>query len=419
MNLHILHGDVPEQIPACPSKSYAHRGMIAAALGESETLVACGAPNRDIEATARVLRALGARVDAVPEGFRIFPITAVPTQAYCDAGESGSTLRFLVPVAAALGCHARFVGHGKLPGRPMEPLYAALRAGGARITPLPDGVEVSGRLRAGTYTVTGEVSSQFISGLLFALPLLCGESRLILTGQIASLPYVEMTCQVLSRAGITLARTPDGFTVAGGQRTHSASVFDVEGDWSGAAFWLVAGAIGKHPVTVTGLCPDSLQGDRAILDLLGRMGAQVHTCGRSATVSPAPLHALDIDATQIPDLVPVLAVAAAAATGTTVIRGAARLRMKESDRLETTASLLGALGGQVRQTDDGLIITGTGSLTGGTVDGAGDHRIVMSAAIASLIASGPVEILGVEAVGKSYPEFPDIFSAAAQVRRTD
>ena len=404
------------------SKSAAHRMMIAAAFADAPTRMRLTGAGEDIAATLRVLTALGAGVkmtsESTNEWLDITPISTPVHGAIADCGESGSTLRFLVPVAAALGADTTFLRRGRLPERPMEPLTSELLRHGVVCTDNKDGsLSVTGKLTAGDYTIAANVSSQFITGLLFALSLLDAPSTLTLMGEIESAPYIDMTVNALTAFGAAPTRLENGrvYRIPGRlqQPLRSPKVLYPEGDFSGAAFPLAAGAVGHHPVTVTGLDLSSSQGDMAILDLLQRFGASVKKDAENGavTVSPAPLHGITIDAKQIPDLVPILAVVASVATGKTVISGAARLRLKESDRIATTAALLRALGGSVCETEDGLIIEGRAP-TGGTVDGANDHRIVMSAAIAALRASGEVTILGAEAVAKSYPTFFELIKSA-------
>ena len=404
------------------SKSAAHRMMIAAAFADAPTRIRLSGAGEDIAATLRVLKALGAGAEMTAESTNewlyITPISTPVYGAIADCGESGSTLRFLVPVAAALGADTTFLRHGRLPDRPMEPLTSELLRHGVVCTDNSDGsLSVKGQLTAGEYSIAANVSSQFITGLLFALSLLNAPSTLTLTGEIESAPYIDMTVNALAAFGATPEHLENGrvYRIPGRlqQPLHSPEVLYPEGDFSGAAFPLVAGAVGDHPVTVTGLDLASSQGDMAILDLLQRFGAKVEKDAENGavTVFPAPLRGITINAKQIPDLVPILAVIAANAMGKTIITGAARLRLKESDRIATTAALLRALGGCVCETEDGLIVEGR-ALTGGTVEGAGDHRIVMSAAIAALCASGDVTILGTEAVAKSYPTFFELIKSA-------
>lgn len=412
------------KVKAIPSKSHLHRQLIAAALYGTDTEIRAGAAaSEDIAATENCLTALGARilrseadrihVKAIRERRREKGVRRL----FCK--ESGSTLRFLLPVVCALGLPAEFYPEGRLPDRPLSPLREELIRHGCRISE-PGSVPlcVGGALSGGVFEIAGGVSSQYISGILLTLPLLEAESTLRITGTLESRPYVEMTLEVLAGFGISF--TQDSSFSAfikprGVHRAQTVRCLQTEGDWSNAAFWLTAGAIGAEEVCVSGLSLTSKQGDKAILQLLKQFGASVKAAeaenGLSAvTVSPSPLKGIEINAADIPDLVPILSLAAAAAEGTTVIRGAARLRLKESDRLQAVTDLLGTLGADIRQTDDGLIINGTwkngkASLQGGTVSSCHDHRIAMTAAIAAAISDGPVTILGAEAVNKSYPTF--------------
>ena len=370
-------------IAAIASKSAAHRLFICAALAEASTKLVCRTTSRDMEATKACLAAME-RGAALP------------------CGESGSTLRFLLPVAAALGLETDFLMEGRLPDRPLAPLDEQLQAHGVTLSrPAREVLHVSGKLTPGDFVLPGNVSSQYISGLLFALPLLDGPSTLTVTGKVASAPYIAMTLDALARFGIRPEINGSVYTISPAVYRSPGKV-RVEGDWSNAAFWLCAGAL-SGPVTVTGLDPDSLQGDRAVIDILRKFGAKTEQNGDSFTVSPGPLTAIDIDASAIPDLVPVLAVVAAAAEGTTRITNAGRLRIKESDRIQTVLAMLRQLGADAEETADGLIIHGGKALRGGTVDSANDHRIAMAAAVASTRC--PVTVEGAEAVKKSYPAF--------------
>ena len=375
-------------IPAVASKSMAHRLYLCAHLADTPTEILCATTSADIAATTACLAAMK----------RSEPVLA--------CGESGSTLRFLLPVAAALGLEAEFHMAGRLPDRPMEPLLLQLSAHGVTLSrPRREVLRICGRLTPGSFVLPGNVSSQFISGLLFALPLLEAESTLTVTGQTESAPYVSMTLDALSQFGVHPQSKDHGFTVSPAAYRSPGTV-TVEGDWSNAAFPLCAGAL-SGPVTVTGLNPESLQGDREILHILSRFGANIQHNSTSVTVSRGHLTATDIDASNIPDLVPVLAIVAAAAEGTTRMFHAARLRLKESDRLQTVCAMLRALGADGEETPDGLLIRGGRPLTGGTVNSCGDHRIAMSAAVASALCDVTVE--GAEAVNKSYPKFWDDF----------
>lgn len=378
----LLRGSV--RVP--PSKSVAHRILIAAALADAPTEIELSALNEDILATIGCLRALGVRVEQTENGLRVQPLAApLCAEPTLNCGESGSTLRFMLPVAAALGVACTFVGAGRLPERPNRILTDALNAHGACADRELLPIRLSGRLRGGTYAVAGNVSSQYITGLLLALPLCAEDSEIVLTRALESASYVGITLETLSDFGIRVQETPQGWRVPGGQRYRSPGRVQVEGDWSAAAFWLAANALGSR-VECEGLNAVSAQGDRAIVRMLNGLGSE-------------------IDVSDTPDLVPALAVAAAMHPGRTRVTGAARLRVKESDRLRAVADMLHALGGQVEERSDGLIIDGGRALTGGTVNGVNDHRIVMAAAVAATAAQGDVIITDAQAVAKSYPSF--------------
>ena len=393
-----LRGQV--RIPA--SKSQAHRLLICAALGKTPVTLRCDGFSQDILATAHCLQAMGADVALEHDDtIRIIPGSA----AGCcrpDCGESGSTLRFLLPVAAALGIDATFRRHGRLPQRPLHPLDEELRCHGVTLTEDGADLTVSGQLQPGDYVLPGNVSSQFISGLLMALPLLPGDSTLTVTGAVESAAYIAMTEDALRLSGILFQKNGWVYRIPGRQTFALPGQLTVEGDWSNAAFFLCAGALSPHGVTVTGLNMASSQGDRAVVELLRRFGANVTADADAVTVTAAPLRGITVDAAAIPDLIPVLSVVAACAEGTTAIVNAARLRLKESDRIASTAAMVRALGGSAEELPDGLLLRGT-ALTGGTVDSCSDHRIAMSAAIAASVC--PVTVSGSGCVAKSYPRF--------------
>ena len=368
-----LHGS----ITAIPSKSQAHRLLISAAFADGTTTLICPDTNRDIEATADCLRALGADICRTGDGYIVSPIGKLPATATMNCCESGSTLRFLLPIAGALGVDTTFQMAGRLPQRPLSPLWEEMERMGCTLTrPTPDTIRCRGKLQPGNYTIDGGISSQFITGLLFALSLIPGKSHLEITGKIESRPYITMTEQALA--------------LFGAPRYHSPGTLTVEGDWSNGAFWLAAKALG-NPLEISGLSLTSAQGDRAVADLLPRLAKE----------NPV------ISAADIPDLVPILAITAAANYGA-VFTDIQRLRIKESDRVASTIAMIEALGGIAEATESTLTVTGTG-LQGGTVDACNDHRIAMSAAIASTVCVSPVTILGAECVKKSYPGFWEEF----------
>ena len=391
-------------VASIASKSQAHRLLICAALAWQSTKIICAESSADIDATIRCLAALGADFSRRDGTITVYPMELPRGDRELDCGESGSTLRFLLPVVGALGVGATFRLHGRLAERPLSPLWEEMERHGCRLSrPTPDTLRCEGRLSGGTYQIAGDVSSQFISGLLFALPLTGEESDIMLTSKAESAGYIALTVHALRQFGIAAEQTASGWHIPSGSFYASCGKAAVEGDWSNAAFWLCAGAISR-PVTVTGLNPDSLQADREITEILRRFGAEVRSDESGVHVAPSALHAIEIDARNIPDLVPPIAAVAACARGTTTIFGAERLRIKESDRLKSVADALRAVGGQVEITPDGLHITGC-SLHGGTIDSSNDHRIAMLAGILSSVCSQPITLTGAEAVRKSYPSF--------------
>ena len=399
-----LPGGVLSGTVAAPvSKSDLHRILICAAFADKATTVRTGEVPDDIGATVRCLCALGARITAIDGGIAVEPVVTPPSQAILHVGESGSTLRFLVPVAAALGVRADFVMEGRLPERPMGPLIETLSAHGAVISrPERDTLRVGGKITGDVFTVRPDVSSQFVSGLLFAASVL-GGGTVCFEGKAASAGYVGMTLSTLSRFGVRFETGDDRVTVLPSKLSSPGAV-TAEGDWSAAAYWLCAGALSPDGVRVTGIGPDTSQGDRAIITILENMGAQVACQNGECCVKRGELRGVTVDATDIPDLVPPVAALAALADGKTVICGASRLRLKESDRLAALTAALSSLGADIKETGDGLIIQGKITLPGGTADSFGDHRIAMAAALAS-IRSGGVTVTGAEAVSKSYPGF--------------
>ena len=377
MDITLLPGKLAGAISIPASKSMAHRMLICAAFSDTTTHLVCPQVSEDIEATAEALAQLCPSVRKIDDGYLVQPYTRshviqAPLQIHCR--ESGSTLRFLLPIVGALGIETQFVLDGRLPQRPLSPLWEEMQRMGCHLTrPTERTILCQGKLRSGAYRMDGSVSSQFISGLMMALPLIEGKTSLEITGNVQSKPYIEMTRQVLRFFS----------------EKHPQQVA-VEGDWSNAAFWLAANALGSS-IDLHGLNHASPQGDQTVRDLLPRLE---ENC--------------EISAADIPDLIPILAVVAAAKHGA-VFTHIQRLRLKESDRVASTIAMLQALGGKAEATEDTLIVYGTG-LYGGTVDSFADHRIAMAAAIAATVCHQPVQILGGECVKKSYPEFWDAYA---------
>lgn len=372
MDITIQPGLLQGTITAIPSKSQAHRLLICAAFADGPTQLICPETNRDIEATADCLRSLGARIERTESGYIVTPIDSVPADAVLNCCESGSTLRFMLPIAGALGVDTVFRMEGRLPLRPLSPLWEEMERMGCTLSrPTSDSIRCTGKLQAGEYSIDGSVSSQYITGLLFALSLIPGISHLEVTGKVESKPYIDMTRRAMA--------------LFGAPHYHSPGELTVEGDWSNGAFFLAANVLGSS-LAITNLSSDSPQGDRACAQILPRLNKNI-----------------TISAADIPDLVPILAITAGAKQGA-VFTDVQRLRLKESDRVASVIAMIHALGGNAEATENTLTVYGTG-YCGGTVDAANDHRIAMSAAIASTVCTGDVTILGAECVQKSYPAF--------------
>lgn len=412
-SVRVSPGRLEGRVSVPPSKSAAHRAIICAALAEGKSVLQPVAMSNDISATISCIKALGA--SAALDG-DILTVNGIGLHDRCltesvvlDCGESGSTLRFLIPVAAALGASAEFVGHGRLPQRPIGVFSDCLPQKGISCKTeggLP--LKISGRLQNGTFSVPGNISSQFITGLLLALPLLDGDSEIILTSPLQSAGYIDMTIDVMKAFGIHVDRTGAGWKISGGQ-SYRARSFTIEGDWSQAAFFMTAAALGGR-ITIDNLDTASSQGDKACMDIYPQFGAHVsENPDGSMTIEGGDLHGTDINAENIPDMVPALAVTAALCEGVTHITGAGRLRIKECDRLAAMTDALTRLGADIRETPDGLIIKGVKTLKGGSVDGCNDHRIVMSMSVASCRCEGDILISDMESINKSYPSFFEDF----------
>lgn len=389
-------------VPA--SKSEAHRALICAALRQGETSMTIDGFSADIEATIDCLRALGATIERAGSNVSVKGIVDVPQAPLLNCRESGTTLRLLLPVAATIAHNATFVGEGRLPERPIADILSELDKNGCRASASHLPLTLSGGLEAGRFSLPGDVTSQFVSGLLIASPLLKGESVIEITSPLESHGYVHMTLDILERFGILVREDADRVFIVPGNQVYTSPAGElVGGDWSSAAFWLVADALGAD-IKLSGLDPLTYQPDSAIRFIFEQLGARVVE-GDTVFCTHEKLYEAIIDLSQTPDLAPALAVLACAAHGQTSFTGARRLRIKESDRISAIVEMLRALDGDVQEFDDAFVINGPVSLSGGVVDGKDDHRIVMAAAIAALFASGPVVIQGAEAVEKSYPRF--------------
>lgn len=375
-----LHGN----IRAIPSKSQAHRVLICSAFSDRPTTIVCPSTSQDIEATVACLRQLGAVILQTADGYFVEPIIDPPktVQLYCR--ESGTTLRFLLPIIGALGIDATFHLEGRLPYRPILPLWEIMQSHGCYLSkPFDDAIRCHGKLLPGKFVIPGNISSQFISGLLFACSLMDGNSEIRVTGEMQSSSYVQMTQSVLKSFGSNC----DEMMICGTKRFITPGNWVVEGDWSNSAFFLAANSLGSS-VKVENLNVNSIQGDRKILEILSLLNTYC-----------------TIDAADTPDLIPILCLVVCCKNGA-VFTNTDRLRFKESDRVDAILALLAALGCSAESHDNKIIIN-PGIIRGGTVDSFHDHRIAMTAAIAATIATEPLKIKNAHCVQKSYPSFWD------------
>lgn len=376
----ILKGEV--FIP--PSKSAAHRALVCSFLAGEGTVEPIINSN-DMKAMEQVIGALKNNSDVA------------------DCIESGNTLRFMIPVAAALGKTVTFIGSGRLPERPIGDYLRLLPEHNVKCT--SDGklpLKIEGQLTSGVYEIAGNISSQYITGLLLALPILDGDSEIVLTTKLQSKPYVDMTIKVMADYGVVVEERENGYFIKGNQ-SYKKRDYTVESDWSQAAFFLVGGAL-NGDVILKGLDMNSTQGDKEIVSILKQFGADIEVKSDYIRAKKSVLKGIEIDVTDIPDTVPALAVAAAFAKGTTVIKGGERLRLKESDRIESVVSNLKRLGVDVEEKPDGMIITGGGA-KGALLEGYNDHRIPMAFSIAALCAQGNTVITDANSINKTYPSF--------------
>jgi 3-phosphoshikimate 1-carboxyvinyltransferase len=393
MNITIKPTALRGSVTPPPSKSFAHRALIAAALSHEVSYIKNISLSEDISATINCLKEIGAKINIVGNTVSVTGIEKIPQKAILDCHESGSTLRFMIPVCAALGINATFIGSGKLPSRPIDTYKRELARHGITFSFADDldnlslPLEISGKLTSGEFSIEGDISSQYITGLLFALPLLDGNSKIHITSNLESSSYVAITVDVLKNFGVNIDEYSDKYLIS--KSNFKSNIYTVENDWSQAAFWFAA-----NTVDVNDMNAETIQLDKIGFDYINR-------------INTGKFRENDIDVSQIPDLLPILAVTAALHRKRIFFTNAKRLAIKESNRLKSTAEMINSLGGKAEYNADSLTVFGSGKLRGGKVDGYNDHRIVMSAAIAAIFCENGVTITDAEAVNKSYPSFWD------------
>ncbi|PIE77263.1 MAG: 3-phosphoshikimate 1-carboxyvinyltransferase [Clostridiales bacterium] len=398
------------ELVAPPSKSYSHRALIAAALCDAPSTIDNIVLSQDVRATKEALSAFGAKIHSFEKSCRIVPMPLTRPRTAIDCRESASTLRFLLPLALLVEGGCSFTGRAALIGRPLDDYVELFKAHDCIVDydgKLP--ISLKGSPLQGEISISGAVSSQYISGLLFALPLSGAAATIKLTEPLQSRDYVAMTIDVLAQYGIKVESLASGWHLAAKQR-YRATDYRVEGDYSNAAFWLVAATLGER-IVIRGLNPNSLQGDRRIVDIINRMGGDVKASDDALIANPAQTHGIDLDISNVVDLVPVIALLAALSKGQTRLYNGARLRLKESDRIKSTVEQLRALGADIVETADGMIIRGVSALRGGIVDSCGDHRIAMMLSVAASVCQQSVTLQNAAVVAKSYPNFYEDFAA--------
>ena len=405
---HVSNVPLSGTIPSIPAKAHAHRALIAAFLATSPSTILISHSSKDIDATMDSLRALGATI-TYEHG--VAHVTPGPTPSIGQVlpHESGTTLRLLLPVSASICDTVKVDAKGRLPERPLEPLLSEMKSHGVSFSQNAPPFTMTGRLQGGTFSMTGTVSSQFFSGLLLAAPQL-GHTTVNCTSALQSKDYVTLTIETMKDFGVhvTEGTTEDGhpsFTIEENQHFHGNEQYPIEGDWSNGAIWLVAAAMTGQSISVTGLRPDSVQADKRILYILEKSGVTCTWNGTTVTVTGKAHKPIHVNLEQMPDLLPILSSLACSIEGESTFINGARLRLKESDRLEAVAQLVRDSGGTIRMKGDNLYIMGTGTLTGGTVDCVNDHRLVMAGALNALIATSPMILKDSEAISKSYPHF--------------
>ena len=413
MDIKITPSNLSGKVYAPPSKSYAHRYIIASFLSKTNGFISNCKPSKDVLATLNALKNLGIDYLFDKGGLKITKGKSV-NNPILDCDESGSTLRFLIPIASALGVKCEFIGSKRLMERPTKDLLDCLNENGANI----DGLTLNGKLKSGKFTINGSVSSQFISGLLFALPLLDGDSNLEIIGERVSQNYIDITLDVLKDFGVLIEKTSNGYFIKGNQTYKMPKVMSVEGDYSNSAFLLAMGVLGEG-VTVLNLNKNSKQGDKKIIQILKDFGGIVEEVEDGYFVKKGELKGITVDCEDVPDIVQILSVVASFANGKSTFKSVNRLEIKESNRVLGIINNLKIAGVKAEYDGKDLTVYGSKKIDYGTFNGDNDHRTVMSAVVLSAFSNGKSVIKGAEAVNKSYPTFFDDFRSLGGITDGD
>ena len=412
MNVRITPHKLSGSVLIPPSKSLAHRAIICASLAQGKSIISNVAYSKDILATIDSMRAMGAKIDTYDNYVEIEGSYPKRVKNVIDANESGSTMRFMIPIALLCPEEITFVGHNKLIDRPLDIYFDIFDKHNIKYTKdkehyLP--LTCKGKLEGGTYYLKGNVSSQFITGLLFALPLCSSDSKIIVTTELESLGYINLTLDILKKFGVNIEFLNNEFIIKGNQH-YKPFNYTVEGDYSQVAFWLEAIMLGND-IKIKGVSDSSLQGDKEIIEDIIKIGADINFDNDSLIVKKKGLKNLDIDVSQTPDLGPALAALLTQVEGTSRLTNASRLRIKECDRITCVKEELNKLGASLDETADTLIINGKTNIKGGIVSSHNDHRLAMAFAILASISKSDVVIENATAVSKSYPDFFDVYES--------
>jgi 3-phosphoshikimate 1-carboxyvinyltransferase len=396
-----------------PSKSLSHRAIIAAGLASGKSEISNVLFSKDIKATIEAMRACGAVILEHENSLTIYGSKVMRKKCELNANESGSTIRFMIPIALVCSEKMTFKGENHLVNRPLDTYYEIFDKLNIKYNH-PDNaylpLETEGGLKAGTYEIRGDISSQFITGLLYALPMLDGDSKLVITTTLESKGYVDLTLDILSKFGIKIENNDYKEFYIKGNQNYQPFDYTVEGDYSQSAFFLVAGALGND-VKLLAMNEHSYQGDKKIIDDMCDFGCEIESHNDTLKCSVNHLSGAVIDFSQSPDLGPALTVLAAVANGKSEFINAARLRIKECDRITCMRVELEKMGAKITESPDGMQIIGVDKLNGAVIDSHNDHRVAMAIAMAATISTSDVKILNAGCVSKSFPHFWDVYKS--------